>query len=160
MNERMAQALKIFLRGIERQYPFQNMKTVVLGFQHKGLVYVRFGVEYDNVEPYGKCHKVTRGEAKESDLQIERRYCLLGTREDWMKKQTKQYCNKAVFRLPNDDGDWFYGGGWDGVVSYPWHPLGPTMYIHRWPHESPDHGRIDRFYDAPAERHNVTVEYI
>ncbi len=124
------------------------------------------GIRYTQVFTYLEDERaVSEGGKKVGEERLETSFMLLGAlprtyRLKRISKHHRDTCQAVVYRIGEDDGDWYVTSHYPHDERTPYHPLGRCFMLGRWPHENPWHGRIDQNDDKPRQRLLITVEVV
>lgn len=124
---------------------------------------VFFGARYEVEHRYMPTERhVTDGGKTPGDLYTEKRYYLLGSLPKTKKKGSAYREELANIGLTDkkliSDFDWYVAGYWQHEGKNEHHPFGRFWSLHKWDHELPWMGRIDRYERSVYDRYTYNVE--
>lgn len=157
MNADKARELCVWLNGLGNNRA-RDAVPVTLTITYKGKTETFYGARYTWVGQYTEgMDGVRSGKYKAGDEYTKQEFYMLGNEPKTAKRKIRvagYWEHRIIYNIPGDDGDWYYGGGWqkatDNAEYHKWHPLGSHWSLTRWPHETI--GRIDQ-YDSSDDKH-------
>lgn len=157
MNGTKAVELAGWLNGLGNDR-VRDAVPVTVAITYKGKTETFYGARYTWVGQYTEnMDGVRSGKYKVGDEYTKQVFYMLGLEPKTAKRKIRVagfWEHRIIFNLPNDDGDWYFGGGFvknaDNAEYHKHHPFGSNWSLTRWPHE--DIGRIDQ-YDASDDKH-------
>jgi hypothetical protein len=131
---------------------------VTVSITYKGKTETFYGARYLWVGQYtAEMQGVRDGKYKVGDEYTKQVFYMLGLEPKTAKRKIRvagYWEHRIIFNLPNDEGDWYFGGGFvktaDNAQYHEHHPFGSNWSLTRWPHETI--GRIDQ-YDSSDDKH-------
>lgn len=154
-----AQLAKDVAAWLDRCGGNRDIIPVRVSLTYGGRVYEYYGARYTWVGHYThSMMAVTHGDKQEGEEYTRQCVYLVGDLPPTAKPKTRRGEHKVVYRLPDDDADWYISGYCQTFEPHQdkYHPFGKNWMLGRW--DVPGDERIDRWDAGPRPRRPLAVE--